>query len=121
VPQHGIKPQIDINQPITLHVLGLVLNSNVDKGTFTVNVNVHVSSYKNAKDSGGNMLQLPAPLVCIIPNSLKNGTQGKLAMPSSWSIVLVVSTLTDVTFIYGNWHHGIECFHLTVQQIVSLH
>jgi hypothetical protein len=98
-----------------------VLNSNADKGTFTVNVNVNVSSYKNAKDSGGNVLQPPAPFVCIIPNSLKNGTQGKLAMPSSRSIVLVVGTLTDVTFIYGNRHHGIECFHLTVQQIVSLH
>jgi hypothetical protein len=91
---------------------------NADKGTFTINVNVNVSSYKNAKDSGGVMLQPPAPFLCIIPNT---GTQGKLAMPSNWSIVSAIGTLTDVTFIHGDWHQGIECFHLTLQHIVSLH
>jgi hypothetical protein len=103
-------------------VSGLVLNSNADKGTFTVNVNVNVSSYKNAKAGGGvNMLQPPAPFFCIIPNFPNNGTQGKLAMPSNRTIVSVVGTLTDVTFIHGDRHRGIKFFHLTVQHIVSLH
>jgi hypothetical protein len=93
-----------------------VLNPDADKGTLTVNVNVDVSSYKNAKDGGGvNMLQPPAPFLCIIPS------RGNLVMPSTRSIVSVVGTLTDVTFIHGDRHHGIECFHLTVQRIVSLH
>ena len=93
-----------------------MLNLNADKGTFTVNVNVNISSYKNAKDGGGvNMLQPPAPFLCIIP------TQGNLVMPSNWSIVSVVGTLTDVTLIHGDRHQGIEYFHLTVQRVVSLH
>jgi len=49
-----------------------------DEGTFTiqVNVNIDVSSYKNAKDGGGvNMLQPPAPFLCIIPNFPKDGRQ----------------------------------------------
>jgi len=115
-PQDSIEPHIDINRQITLHVSGLVLNLNVDKGTFTVNVNVNVSSYKNAKDGGGvNMLQPPAPFLCIIPS------QGKVVMPSNRSVVSVVGTLTDVTLIHGDRHQGIKYFHLTVQCVVSLH
>jgi hypothetical protein len=83
-------------------------------------VNVDVSSYKNAKDGGGtNVLQPPAPFLCIIPDP-RDGTKSKFGVPSNRSFVSVVGMLTDVTFIHGDRHQGIERFHLTVQHILSL-
>ena len=102
-----------------------MLNSNADQGTFTVNVNFDVSSYKNAKDGGGvNVIRPQAPFLCIIPNSVlaspEDGIQGKLAMPSNQCFVSVIGLLTDVTFIHSDHHQGIEYFHLTVRHIVAL-
>jgi hypothetical protein len=105
---------------MTLHVSGIAFDSNANEGTFTVNVNVDVSSYKNAKDGGGiNALRPLASFHCIIPNSPNDGIQGRLLMPSNRSFVSVVGMLTDVTFIHGDRHQGIKCFHVTVQHIVS--
>ena len=62
------------NRQVTMHISGLALN--LDKGTFTIDVDlrVNVSSYKNAKGSGGvNILRPAAPFLCMIPASRTHG------------------------------------------------
>jgi hypothetical protein len=103
-----------------MHLSGLALNCKPDKATFTLDVDVYVSSYKDARDgTGSNLLRPTAPFLCKIPDSPKYKSGGK-PMPYNRRYVSIVGALTDVTFINGDRHQGIERFHIIVDQIVFL-
>ena len=98
---------------MTLHLSGLALHRDLDNRTFTIDIDVDISSYRIAK-VGGNALLPRAPFLCILPE------HGTLVLPDNNSIVSVVGSLADVTFVCGDRHQGVERFHLILERVVSL-
>ena len=100
-----------------MHVSGLAFDCDLDKGTFMIDVDVNVSPYKNARNGGGvNTLCPAAPFLCMIPESRTHAKP----MPHEGRFVSIIGTLTDVTFIQGDRHQGVERFHIVVEHMASL-
>ena len=116
-----------LNQQITLHVSGHVLNSNASKkGIILSKIYIFFSTKNKLWEMKEHSLsksmwilmfphtrmqRMVAEWTCFSLQPLSFVSfltslrmEGKLAMPSDQFFVSVIGMLTDVTFIHGDWH-----------------
>jgi hypothetical protein len=109
---------VDVCQRVYVHLSGLALNCNPSTTTFTFDIDVWVSSLRDAKDAASKSLRPVASVLCTIldSNKYRNGKP----MPYNRRYVSVCGYLTSAAFRNEQREEGVTRFHVSVDQIAFL-
>ncbi|PPQ82285.1 hypothetical protein CVT25_008435 [Psilocybe cyanescens] len=108
---------IDPCQRAYLHISGVASNSQKSRGTFDVDIEHYISTFKDAK-VGSKPMKPIAPISCIIPDSPRYIVHGK-PVPYNKRYVSVSGFLSGVTYKPDS-PDVVQRFHLEVENIAFL-